>query len=184
MACVFSPRAALARADVEVGVDDRPAYASLGVVEVGGSGAFAFTSKSTHVSARTFVGWFFANHLQVSGIAELAWSQVRVPGPADGMVNRSSTLFGIYAEPSLHVPVSSGSFALLGLGFGPTYDSEQYGLAVRPRVGFDLQLGGTAIFRPAFEITYSTVDVVSRSNQSVEGANLMYGISIGVSAWL
>ena len=183
--CIFSARSALAQAQVEqVASHDEVPYGSKGVVEVGGSGSFEFASEFTHVSLRPFAGWFVVDYLQLSGIVEVAWSQVRVPSPADGTMWRPRTLFGVYAEPSLHVPLSPGAFGFLGVGLGPTYDSQDYGLSVRPRVGCDLQIGRSAIFRPAFEVTYSTVDVISRREQSVDGANIMFGVSLGFSATL
>lgn len=169
----------------QAGTGGDVAYASKGVVEIGGHGTAEVAGDFTNISIRPFAGWFLADNFQLSGILELAWSQVDYTDPlTDESSSESSTLFGLYAEPSYHLPFSERTLGFLGVGLGPTYDSQEFGFSVRPRLGLDLLVGRSGIFRPALEVTYSTVDVVSRNNQNLVGVSTTYGISFGFSTML
>ena len=169
----------------QAGTGGDVAYASKGVVEIGGHGSAELADAFTNVSIRPFAGWFVTDNLQLSGILEFGWSEVEFTNPlTDETDSESSTLFGLYAEPSYHMPFSDRMLGFLGVGLGPTYDSQEFGFAVRPRLGMDFLVGRSGIFRPALEVTYSTVDVVSRNNQNLVGVSTTYGISFGFSTML
>lgn len=164
----------------QAGTGSDNAFASAGVVEVGGHGSVELAPNLKLVSMRPQIGWFLADNFQLSAIAELAWSQVELEGGGDD--NR--TLFGLYAEPSYHLPFNNRTLGFIGVGVGPTYDSNEFGFSIRPRLGLDVLLGRSGIFRPAFEVTYSTVDVVSRNNTNLVGVSTTYGLSLGFSTML
>lgn len=159
------------------------AYASKGVVEIGGHGSAELANEFTNISVRPFAGWFLTDNFQLSGILEFAWSELEFTSAGE-TDSESSTLFGLYVEPSYHLPFSERTLGFLGIGLGPAYDSQDFGFSVRPRLGLDMLVGRSGIFRPALEVTYSTVDVVSRNNQNLVGVSTTYGISFGFSTML
>ena len=167
------------------GTGGNVAYAEKGVLEVGGSATGEFTNELFLVSARPSIGWFVVNNLELSGIVELGYSEVDSEDPDSGEVTEdSATLFGAYVEPSFHLPFSTRTLGFVGVGVGPTYDSEEFGFSVRPRLGLDLLVGRSGILRPALEATYSTVDVVSRNNRNLVGVSTTIGMSLGFSVML
>ncbi|MGB5809299.1 MAG: hypothetical protein WBG86_02140 [Polyangiales bacterium] len=134
------------------GIGGDIAYAEKGVVELGG-GFLVDTSKGgTFISFRPSAGFFIVDNFLLSAIVELGWSN---PDGVDSFLT-----FGGFIEPSFHFPFSDRVLGFVGLGVGGTYNNQDGGFALRPRIGTDILIGRSGIFRPAIEMTWSTADVV------------------------
>jgi hypothetical protein len=155
----------------QAGTGGEIAFAEAGVLEFGGAGSFDTNADGTLISLRPSVGWFLLDNLQLSGIVEMRWAN-----PADG---DAVTSVGVFAEPSYHIPVTDRVLAFGGGGVGMAYNSEDLGFALRPRIGVDVLVGRSGIFRPSLDLTWSTADVVTRQGETLVGVRSSYGVSFG-----
>lgn len=168
--------------DVEVGVHEQAgtgsdvAFAEAGVFEIGGSGSFQGNSDGLILTLSPQAGYFIVDNVEISGILNFAWAN---PDEGD-----SVTMFSLLAEPSFHLPFDDRLLGFIGLGAGPAYASEEFGFALKPRIGLDVLLGRSGIFRPALEMTWSTGDVVTTTGDTLVGVNVTYGISLGFHVML
>jgi hypothetical protein len=161
----------------QAGTGGEIAFADAGVIELGGGGNMELSSAGTFIGLRPFIGWFIMNNIELTGIAEVAF--------VDPDVGPSSTTLGLFVEPSFHMPFNNRVLGFVGLGLGFQYDSvADAGLALRPRLGVDILVGRSGIFRPALEMTWSTTDVVSRSGQTLVGVSTSFGVGFSYSVML
>jgi hypothetical protein len=172
------PRPGDITTDIErqAGTGSDIAFAEQGVVEVGGAGSFDSNSQGTILSLRPSVGWFIVDNLAVSAIGELNWAK------PDGM--DSVTGWGLYGEPSFHYPINDRILPFAGLGLGVAYNSEDFGFAARPRIGLDILLGRSGVFRPSFDLTWSTADIVTRGGETLVGVKSSFGVTLGYHVML
>ncbi len=130
------------------GVGSDVSYASQGVVEVGGSLAFTHASETTTFRVAPSVGYFFIDNLELTLFPELVMIHVDGDGDEDGTTD---FVVGAALEPSYHLPLSDRIFGFAGIGLGVRY-AEDPGVDVflRPRLGIDVMVGRSGIFKPAF----------------------------------
>jgi len=118
------------------------------------------------------IGWSVLNNFQLSLITNLTW--VNPKGNADSLLT-----FGVFAEPSLHVPLTNRFLIFGGVGIGAAFTDDEVGFAIRPRIGFDILIGRSGIFRPAFDLTWSSSEVVNQAGTTFVGVQTSYGVSFG-----
>lgn len=168
--------------DLDVGMHEQAgtgsdvAFGEAGVFELGGSGSFYGNSDGLILTLSPQAGYFIVDNVEISGLLNFAWAN---PDEGD-----SVTMFSLLAEPSFHLPFDDRLLGFVGLGAGPAYASEEFGFALKPRIGLDVLLGRSGIFRPALEMTWSTGDVVTSSGDTLVGVNVTYGISLGFHVML
>lgn len=121
---------------------ERP-YATATVVELGGSLALNHTSNSTDFRISPFLGYFIADRFQLTLFLQLQVLKV----------NDTAVRFATILEPSYHLPIDDDNrfFAFGGLGLGLVYLNGGPGVdfSIRPRVGLDVMIGRSGIFKPA-----------------------------------
>jgi hypothetical protein len=123
------------------GVGSDVAYASRGVVELGGSLAITHASDTTTIRIAPSVGYFFIDNLELTLFPDITIIDV------DG---ESDVMFGGILEPSYHLPMTDRIFGFVGVGLGLTYaDDPGVDVILRPRLGLDVMVGRSGILKPA-----------------------------------
>jgi len=150
------------------------AYASAGVLELGGTASLTAASGLTQFSLSPSVGWFFADNLQLSGI--MSW----IFSTTDG---NSEHLFSFLAEPSYHYPLTKLDFIFLGVGAGLSYQSSSKsgGLALAPRLGYQRLVGRSGLLTAALQTTYSGNDRIRTSNGTLLSVQTATSLGLGFS---
>ncbi len=168
----------------QAGTGGTIAFGEAGVLELGGAGAFTAAKDLTILSVRPSIGWFVLDNVELSAMLNFDYANTSVEATdSDTDVdNVSSTTFGLMGEPSFHLPFTPTLFGFAGLGLGVNYDGDDFGFALRPRVGLDVIVGRSAIFRPALEFTWTTTDAVTQNGNAVVGVSQTFGASFGYSA--
>jgi len=127
------------------GVGSDIAYASRGVVELGGSLALTHQSQTTTIRLAPSVGYFFIDNLELTLFPELLITNI--DGEED---DESDVSFGGVLEPSYHVPFTDRLLGFAGLGLGIRYaDEPGVDVFLRPRLGMDIMVGRSGILKPA-----------------------------------
>lgn len=168
------PDVALDEDGVEVkrqaGTGGVTAYASEGVVELGGSAGFTAAGELMALDVSPSVGWFIADNFELSGILNMTYAEVND--------NDATTVAGLI-EPSYHLPFTDEVFGFAGVGAGVQYaQGAGTGLALRPRIGMNLLVGRSGIFTPSLNVGYSTVD----ADTTAQGTVLTVEPSVGFNA--
>ena len=137
------------------GVGSALAYASRSVVEVGGVLALRHQSETTLFRVSPSIGYFFVDNLELTLFPEIIITRIGDDEGADGEGAEAEGAqtdwsIGAVLEPSYHMPFNDRLFAFAGLGVGLNY-SEDPGidLLFRPRLGLDILVGRSGIFKPA-----------------------------------
>jgi hypothetical protein len=131
------------------GVGSDLAYASRSVVELGGVLALRHQSETTTFRISPSIGYFFVDNLELTLFPELIITRLEADDAA-GEGAQTDWSLGAVLEPSYHLPFSDRLFAFAGLGIGLSY-AEDPGLDLlfRPRLGLDILVGRSGIFKPA-----------------------------------
>lgn len=159
----------------QAGVGGETAYARAGVLELGGSASFAVAGELLTLRIAPSIGWFFMNNVQVSGIISLNVAQATTNG-----VSNTSTSLNILVEPSAHLPLSRVVFLFGGLGVGLSYaDGPGAGFALAPRLGADILVGRSGVFKPAVTFVYSTSGAVETPQGTLLTASTSFGLNLG-----
>ena len=159
----------------QAGVGGETAYARVGVLELGGSAAFAVAGELLTLRIAPSIGWFFMNNLQLSGIISLNVAQATTNG-----VSNTSTSLNMLVEPSAHLPLSRVVFLFGGLGMGLSYaDGPGAGFALAPRLGADILVGRSGVFKPAVTFVYSTSGAVETPQGTLLTASTSFGVNLG-----
>lgn len=134
-----------ARADADAdGVEGE--YADEGILELGGSIAASWTSDVFTVTATPTVGYFVADRIELSVGVVAGYTRVE-----DGETGESTdaTSGAVVFEPSYHYPLGNDTYALVGLGFGPGWDDDDFLFAAVPRVGVNIaRIGRSGVLTP------------------------------------
>jgi hypothetical protein len=122
------------------GVGSPLAYARSSVVELGGVLALVHDSDTTLFRIAPSVGYFPVDNLEFTLFPELRITHVA----------ETDTSFGLFLEPSYHVPFSDVIFGFAGLGIGFVWaDDPGFDFAFRPKLGLDIMIGRSGILKPA-----------------------------------
>lgn len=159
----------------QAGVGGETAFGRAGVLELGGSAAFAVAGELLTLRIAPSIGWFFMNNVELSGIVSLNVAQTT----NNGVSNFSSSL-NILVEPSAHLPLSRVVFLFAGVGVGLSYaDGPGAGFALAPRLGADILIGRSGVFKPALTLVYSTSGVIETSQGTLLTASTSFGLNLG-----
>jgi len=159
----------------QAGVGGETAYARAGVLELGGSAAFGVAGELLTLRIAPSIGWFFMNNVQLSGIVSLNLAQATTNG-----VTNTSTSLNILVEPRAHLPLSRVVFLFGGLGMGLSYaDGPGAGFALAPRLGADILIGRSGVFKPAVTFVYSTSGAVETPQGTLLTASTSFGVNLG-----
>jgi hypothetical protein len=155
----------------QAGVGGPVAYARQGVLELGGSASFTTGGDFTQLSVRPSIGWFLADNFELSGILTLSYANVG---------DQSATSWGLLAEPSYHLALSSQMWAFIGLGLGVSHvDNAGTGFAMAPRLGMNFLVGRSGILTPALLLQYSTTDAIETPQGTLVAVTTSFGFNIG-----
>ncbi|MCB9602118.1 MAG: hypothetical protein H6724_02255 [Sandaracinus sp.] len=157
----------------QAGVGGPVAYASGGVLEVGGMGSLAFGEEFWQLRMAPFVGWFIADGFELTYLHEV--SGARIAGE-----NRVAT--SMYLEPSGHVRVTDRLLAFAGVAPGVLYNGDDWGFTIRTRAGVDVLVGRSGIFRPALTFTWATRDLYGTTGTQLPGMRRVGGLEISYAA--
>ncbi len=155
----------------QAGVGGPTAFASAGVLEVGGTGTLHLTGEATSLSIAPFVGWFVYDGIQLSLIHE-----IRANFRPGGRTLSSLVIL----EISVHLRIQDRLLAFIGVGPGVFY-KDKVAFALKGRLGLDVMVGRSGIFRPALFITYATEHLVDPFD-AFEGDHYALGVEITYSA--
>lgn len=160
------PPNARAPEEVEVaknaGVGSDLAYASKSVVEVGGALALRHQSKTTLFRVSPSIGYFFVDNLELTLFPEVTVTHIAADGDEAGEGAQTDWTIGVVLEPSYHLPFNDRLFAFAGLGVGLNFaEDPTVDLLFRPRLGLDILVGRSGIFRPAAFMDVGLADGLS-----------------------
>lgn len=132
------------------GVGSPLAYASRSVVEVGGVLALRHQSQTTMFRVAPSIGYFFVDNLELTLFPELVITHIGGDDGVPGEGAQTDWSVGAVLEPSYHVPLNDRLLAFAGLGVGLNF-AEDPGVdfLFRPRLGLDILVGRSGIFKPA-----------------------------------
>jgi hypothetical protein len=123
-------------------------YATKGTWEMGGGFDFSWTRASYDIGFGPQLGYFIADRVEISLLAEVDYENVKLPGG-----DREGAWFAdIVIEPSYHHPLTESLFIFAGLGVGLGYDFNHPQFDLKPRAGFNIEVGRSGIFTPAVEV--------------------------------
>lgn len=121
------------------------AYAQAKLIEVGGAMALTHDSETTAFRLMPSIGYFIVEKFEISLLPELRL--LHVDDAAGGAHDVS---IGAAVETSYHVRMTDLAFVSGGVGLGVRYAKDpQFSTFLRTRLGLDVLLGGTGIFKPA-----------------------------------
>lgn len=148
-------------------------YAKSGVYELGGSVSLLTGATLTQASIGPTLGYFFLDYVELSFLPQLEYAKTNAsPG---------KTRVVLLLEPSWHVQMKGALFVFFGAGVGGAYEkSSGLGLAVAPRTGINLLVGGNGVLSAGFEYVYSASPKAPDDQKSVATTGLRAGYTI---AW-
>lgn len=125
----------------DAGVGSPLAYARRSIVELGGNLALTHDGDITVFRISPSVGYFFVDNVELTLFPNLSIVH---------FADDTTVQIGALVEPSYHLPLSDALYAFAGLGFGFNYAEDPgFELLLRPRVGTDVMIGRSGIFKPA-----------------------------------
>lgn len=163
-----------ARLDVveQAGVGGPTAYASAGVLEVGGSGSMFASNSFVGLRFAPFVTWFAFDGVALSYIHEL------YGGSTDGDRWFATNLL---IELSVHLRVSDRLLIFAGVAPGLLYNGDDLGISVKPRVGLDVLVGRSGLLHPAIYFLGASEPLVAPVDD-VPSTRWGYGLEISYGA--
>ncbi len=149
----------------DAGVGSPLAYARQSVVEVGGTIGLLNFSRTTNFRFAPSIGYFIVDGLELTLFADM--NILHTGGsscdagevgciPEDG---NTDVRFALILEPSYHIPLSDAFYLFGGVGLGVQFARDpKADFIVRPKLGADLLVGRSAIFKPALFIDVGVND--------------------------
>jgi len=152
-------------------------YAEQGILEAGGNVTLVRANAFTQLGASPTFGWFFIDYVQLSIIPSFEY----VSTAETGAKARVSTIL----EPSFHMQIVDVMFGFFGSGVGFAYEKTTgVGLAVAPRVGINLLVGGSGVLTAAFSFVYTATKRTAIEDGSTAPHTSTQGFQLGYSvAW-
>ena len=162
----------------QAGIGGQTAYARAGVLEFGGSLSFSGATDNTVLTVTPQVGHFLTDNLQLSILTNVGYSRVKTAGRS---LHKTNVLAVV--EPSVHVPVVDQLFLFAGAGVGVAYHQGLgTGVAVAPRIGFNVLVGRSGILTPAFNVNWSSNSAFQRDDGTrLVAVHTTLGASVGYS---
>lgn len=171
---VMQRPASEARVDVveQAGVGGPTAYASAGVLEVGGSGSLFATRDFAGLRFAPFVTWFAFDGIAFSYIHEV-YGGATVDGPWFAT--------NVQIEVSVHLRTSDRLLVALAVAPGLLYNGAELGLSIKPRIGLDVLVGRSGVFHPALYFQGANVPLVAQVDD-LPSTRWGYGLEISYGA--
>lgn len=128
-----------------MGSDD--AYATRGVIELGGSLGLDIREELIDFVLAPTVGYFIADRFEISLIPILTVQRV---GDPDSDAEETNVRVAVILEPSYHQPLTDSLYVFGGVGFGVAYEEGPgTDFLLRPVLGLDIMIGRSGILKPA-----------------------------------
>lgn len=158
----------------QAGIGGQTAYARAGVLELGGALSFQSASDNIQLSVTPQIGHFITDNLELSLLGTVTYSELN-------KVHRTNVT--VVVEPSVHLPIVDQLFVFAGAGVGVAYHQGLgTGVAVAPRVGFNMMVGRSGILTPAFNMNWSSNSVIETTNGTrLVAVHTTLGASLGYS---
>ena len=152
-------------------------YAEQGILELGGNVTLVKASAFTQVGAAPSFGWFFIDYVQLSLLPTVDYVKA---ANADAKAR-----YSVLLEPSFHIQIVDVVFGFFGAGTGVAYESSTgVGLAVAPRTGLNLLIGGSGVLTAAFSFVYTATKRTAIEDGSTSPHTSTLGAQLGYSvAW-
>jgi hypothetical protein len=150
-------------------------YAQQGIVELGGSFSFVKATNFVELGFAPTAGWFFIDNVALTLIPQVNYVN------AGGSPAKIRTV--VLVEPGFHMQMSGPLFAFFGAGVGVAYEKEVgAGLALSPRAGLKVLVGGSGVLTTVFEYVYSAnqksdAPTVDDPNSASYGVRAGYGVA-------
>lgn len=144
---------------IDAGVGSPLGYAKGSIVELGGSVSLLHASDTTTLTFLPTVGYFFVDGFQLTFGPEL-----RIIHIDDDELPEAQSDFTIGGalEPSYHLAIGESYYVFGAAGVGVRYSEEPgFDLFFRPRVGLDILIGRSGIFKPALFMDIGVNDGVA-----------------------
>lgn len=151
-------------------------YAQQGILEMGGSLSFVNATKFMSLGFAPTAGWFFIDNVSLTLIPQINYVK------AGGEVARLRAV--VLVEPGFHMQMSGPLFAFFGAGVGVAYERQVgAGMALSPRAGLKVLVGGSGVLTTVFEYVYSA-NQKSEEPTTDDPNSATYGVRAGYSvAW-
>jgi hypothetical protein len=152
-------------------------YAEQGILELGGNLSVVKANAFTQVGASPFFGWFFIDYVQLSFIPSIEYVKT--------FDASAKSRYSAILEPSFHVQIVDVVFGFFGAGAGIAYEKQTgVGLAVAPRTGINLLIGGSGVLTAALSFVYTATKRTAIEDGSTDPHTSTIGFQIGYSvAW-
>jgi hypothetical protein len=152
-------------------------YAQRGVLELGGALSFTKANAFTQIGGSPTFGWFFIDYVELSLLPSFEYVKTFTTG---GKTRTSMVL-----EPSFHISVSGPVFWFFGAGIGGAYEKASgFGLAIAPRSGLNVLIGGSGILNVALAYVFTATKRTAIEDGSDEPHTSTFNGQIGYSvAW-
>jgi hypothetical protein len=153
----------------DAGVGSELAYASQTVLELGGTFSFFNHSETTQFTLSPFLGYFIIDGLQLSLLGQFTINHISANDDDPLSESRTDFIITLIAEPSYHLSITNEVYVFLGLGLGASFSKDQSAdFVFRPRLGADITVGRSAIFKPALFMNVGAAE--GYSGIGVEGS--------------
>ena len=148
-------------------------YAKAGVWELGGGVSLVTGPRQKQAGIAPMVGYFIIDYVEISLLPQIDYAKISgAPG--------RTRLVGLI-EPSWHVQLSGPLFFFFGAGIGLAHEKATgTGLAVAPRIGVNLLIGGNGVASAGFEYIYAASPKASAEERDTATLGLRAGYTI---AW-
>jgi hypothetical protein len=156
----------------QVGVGGPVAFGSAGVFEVGGSGALIASSEFVMAKFAPSVGLFIYDGV------ELAYTHEVYGGTATHGVG--ITTFSVL-DLGVHLRVNDRLLGFFAAGPGLSYNGETFGVGGKGRLGLDVLVGRSGLFRPAAFFAATTNRLVDLRG-TLTTSEWNYGLEIAYAA--
>jgi hypothetical protein len=147
------------------------------VLELGGSGSLSHDTNFTQIGLSPSFGWFFINYVALSFLPELDYAKTGTAA--------ATARYRVLVEPSFHSQLEGQLFAVFGAGVGLAYEKTLgAGLALAPRAGLKIVVGGSGVLTMVFEYVYASNAEKASADGSDAQHSATYGVRGGYSiAW-
>lgn len=135
----------------QVGVGGPVAFGSAGVFEVGGSGALVASSDYIMTRLAPTVGLFIYDGIQISYTHEIYGGTT-----THGIGVATFAVLDVGA----HARINDRVLGFLAVGPGLAYNGETFGIGAKGRLGLDVLVGRSGVFRPAAFFNVTTTPLV------------------------
>ncbi|MBI2389811.1 MAG: hypothetical protein HYV09_09485 [Deltaproteobacteria bacterium] len=152
-------------------------FAQRNVLELGGSVSYVKSNAFTQIGATPTFGWFVIEYMQVSILPSVEYVKTfSAPGEAR---------YSLLLEPSFHFLLAGPVFLFFGAGTGAVYEKETgMGLAVAPRTGLEVLVGGSGVLKLATTFVYTATRRTAIEDGTNEPHTSTFGLQAGYAvAW-